>query len=130
MILIADCGSTKIDWCLLNNKDILARFNTTGMNAVMLTEEEMSLRLANELLPEIEKYKDEISGVFFYGAGCIAPSVCNAVSRAIDANIPAAGKIEVYPTLWPPPAPSAATSPALPPSWARARTHASSTARK
>ena len=99
MILIADCGSTKIDWCLLNNNNTLSRFNTTGMNAVMLTEEEMSLRFAEELMPNIKQFAAQIVQIYFYGAGCIAPSVCNAVSRARKANISAAETIEVYSDL-------------------------------
>ena len=39
MILVADCGSTKIDWCLLNNGKVEKQVFTLGMNAVMLTEE-------------------------------------------------------------------------------------------
>ncbi len=99
MILIADCGSTKIDWCFLNNNNTLSRFNTTGMNAVMLTEEEMSLRFAEELMPNIKQFAAQIVQIYFYGAGCIAPSVCNAVSRALKANISAAETIEVYSDL-------------------------------
>ena len=40
MILIADCGSTKINWTLLNGKEKVAQIFTTGMNALLLTEEE------------------------------------------------------------------------------------------
>ena len=42
MILIADCGSTKINWTLLNDKEKVAQIFTTGMNALLLTEEEMN----------------------------------------------------------------------------------------
>ena len=41
MILIADCGSTKIDWCLLNGTEKVAQIFTTGMNALLMTEEEI-----------------------------------------------------------------------------------------
>ena len=56
MILVADCGSTKIDWCLLDNGKVVKQVFTLGMNAVMLTEEEMRQRLADELAPEIDGY--------------------------------------------------------------------------
>ena len=43
MILIADCGSTKTDWCVVGcGGEIVRRVFTGGMNAVMLTEEEMA----------------------------------------------------------------------------------------
>ena len=46
MILVADCGSTKIDWCVLNNDKLEKQIFTCGMNAVMLTEEEMRNRIS------------------------------------------------------------------------------------
>ena len=93
MILIADCGSTKIDWCVVNGAEIVRRVFTGGMNAVMLTEEEMAARIAEELMPQLG---DElIDEVYFYGAGCLAPEVCDNVRRAIAGNIPTASKIEV-----------------------------------
>ena len=99
MILIADCGSTKIDWCVLHNAKVEKQVFTLGMNAVMLTEEEMRTRLASELLPELGAIAEKITAVFFYGAGCISPEVCGNVARAIKANIPAAETVEVYSDL-------------------------------
>lgn len=99
MILIADCGSTKIDWCVLHNAKVEKQVFTLGMNAVMLTEEEMRTRLASELLPELGAIAEKITAVFFYGAGCISPEVCGNVARAIKANIPSAETVEVYSDL-------------------------------
>lgn len=99
MILIADCGSTKIDWCVLHNAKVEKQVFTLGMNAVMLTEEEMRTRLASELMPELGAIAEKITAVFFYGAGCISPEVCGNVARAIKANIPAAETVEVYSDL-------------------------------
>ena len=94
MKLIADCGSTKIDWCLIENQKVVKQVFTCGMNAVMLTEEEMTTRIANELMPEMKDYVGQIAEVHFYGAGCISPDVCANVANAIRANIPA-GEINV-----------------------------------
>ena len=97
MILIADCGSTKTDWCVVSCGDIVRRVSTGGMNAVMLTEEEMTRRIASELLPLLGD--ENIDRVYFYGAGCLADEVCDNVRRAIAANIPSARTIEVYTDL-------------------------------
>lgn len=97
MILVADCGSTKIDWCLLNDSKVEKQVFTLGMNAVMLTEEEMRARIADELVPELDGYP--VEEVFFYGAGCISAEVCGNVARAIKANFPAATTIEVHTDL-------------------------------
>ena len=97
MILIADCGSTKIDWCVVENGKVKRQIFTCGMNAVMLTEEEMAERIANELVPEIGD--DVIDEVYFYGAGCISDEVCSNVANAIKSNLPQARIIEVHTDL-------------------------------
>ena len=83
MILIADCGSTKIDWCVIENGKVVKQIFTCGMNAIMLTEEEMAERIKNELRSEVEGY--QIDEVYFYGAGCISDEVCGNVRRACAA---------------------------------------------
>lgn len=98
MILIADCGSTKIDWCVTENKKVVKQVFTHGMNAVMLTREEMAERIRTELVPELGDLVGKISEIYFYGAGCISPEVCGNVADALRENIPAE-KIEVYTDL-------------------------------
>lgn len=97
MKLIADCGSTKIDWCVVADQKVVKQVFTMGMNAVMLTEEEMQQRIAAELMPELGDLAKEIKEVYFYGAGCFA-EVCGSVANAIRANIPAE-TIEVHTDL-------------------------------
>ena len=97
MILVADCGSTKIDWCLLNETKVVKQVFTMGMNAVMLTEEEIRQRLADELVPELSGYP--VEEVYFYGAGCISDDVCGNVARAIRANFPDVNTVEVHTDL-------------------------------
>ena len=93
MILIADCGSTKIDWCLLNGSEKVAQIFTVGMNALMLTQEEMTERVKTELMPHIVSYK--VDEIYYYGAGIISEEIKNNVINALKANIPTATKIEV-----------------------------------
>lgn len=97
MILIADCGSTKIDWCVVENGKVVKQIFTCGMNAVMLTEEEMAERIATELVPELGDAR--IDKVFFYGAGCINEEVCGNVANAIRKNIPGAETVDVHTDL-------------------------------
>lgn len=96
MILIADSGSTKIDWCLVDDGKIVQQIFTCGMNALLLTEEEMEMRIASELAPRIAQYK--VDEVYYYGAGCVSDDVCGNVKRAISKSIKAE-VIEVHTDL-------------------------------
>ena len=53
MKLIADCGSTKIQWCAVENGKVVKEVFTPGMNAVMLTEEEMAERIEEALIASL-----------------------------------------------------------------------------
>ncbi|HYK46347.1 MAG TPA: N-acetylglucosamine kinase, partial [Parafilimonas sp.] len=65
-ILIADSGSTKCEWCLLDDgrkKTII----TKGISPYFLKKEDISLLLQKELLPKLKQVK--IDNIFFYGTG-------------------------------------------------------------
>lgn len=87
MILVADCGSTKVEWALIdeaNNKEI-KRIRTSGMNAVVLSDEDLSAVVANELMPQLEGV--EVSHIYFYGAGIVSQATRDNIRRAITANM-------------------------------------------
>ena len=92
MKLIADCGSTKIEWCLVDNGNVVERWFSPGVNALMQTEEEMRSQFQETVSPVIGER--EVSHIYFYGAGCVSPEVCGFVRRAL-ADTVAAGEIEV-----------------------------------
>lgn len=83
MILIADGGSTKIEWCLLVNHTIIKRFVTQGLNPVMLTKEEITARLEIDLTGELLPWRDELRTVYFYGAGCLPGEVSDMMREAM-----------------------------------------------
>ena len=118
MILIADCGSTKIDWCLLNGNEKVAQIFTTGMNALLLTEEEMTKCIHDELLPHIVSYRVDES--YYYGAGIISDEIKNNVKGALKANIPTAQRLKLKPICWLRHVHCVVVSLALPASWALA----------
>jgi N-acetylglucosamine kinase-like BadF-type ATPase len=69
MILLTDGGSTKCDWILLNLAgDIVLRTRTLGLNPAVVSEPELSRRIAENL--ELYAYKEHVTQVDFYGAGC------------------------------------------------------------
>ena len=86
MILIADSGSTKTDWRLLNATEVLEEAQTVGFNPMYQDTQEIYTELKNSLLPNIkEKNPDQI---FFYGAGCSSPERNKRVSDALRLVFP------------------------------------------
>ena len=91
--LIADCGSTKINWCLLDGKDKVAQIFTTGMNALLMTEDEMAARIAQELMPNLQGY--HVDEIYYYGAGIINDKIRQQVVNALQRNITTAQSVHV-----------------------------------
>ena len=96
MILIADCGSTKIDWCLLNGNEKVAQIFTTGMNALMMTEEEMTATIKAELVPHISGY--QIDEIYYYGAGILNEEVGSHVVNHLFAIVVARVRTSTHDT--------------------------------
>ena len=72
MILIADGGSTKGDWVLLNKDGKLVnRTQTIGLNPLFVSSEIVYNELSKNAL--FQKYKDVVSEIYFYGASCSSP---------------------------------------------------------
>ena len=71
MIAIADSGSTKTDWVILdNNHNEIFRTNTIGFNPYHISSETINEEMnKNE---ELNKIASQITHVYFYGAGCSA----------------------------------------------------------
>ena len=82
MILIADSGSTKTDWCVVENGESILRFKTRGMNPFFQTEEEIGKEIEAGLLPSLKDF--EPSAIYFYGAGCAFPEKNNMIRRAVN----------------------------------------------
>ena len=70
MILIADSGATKTDWCFGNTLHDCQVVHTEGINPFHLTEEKIKQILQESLILQLPFPKEEVKAVFFYGAGC------------------------------------------------------------
>ena len=71
MILIADSGSTKTKWALIQPGGVASFIKTDGINPFFRNVEDISVELKGALLPQIN---GEVSAVKFYGAGIINSS--------------------------------------------------------
>lgn len=93
MILIADSGSTKTDWCVVEQGQLVQQIATKGTNPFFQSEEEISNEIANALLPQLKS--NTFEAVYFYGAGCAFPDKIEAVHRAISTHLDVINGIEV-----------------------------------
>ena len=79
--LIADSGSTKTEWCLINGKKRI-RINTQGLSPYFLSVHQIKDILEKELVPKISK---EIPAeIYFYGTGCSNPDNVKIVRQALS----------------------------------------------
>lgn len=84
MIIIADSGSTKTHWCLLDNGVLQKEFFSDGINPFYQTEEQITLDIAQNVLPQFSA--SAVESIFFYGAGCGFPDKKLMVENAIRAS--------------------------------------------
>ncbi len=85
--LIADSGSTKAEWCLLDGKKKRI-FYTQGLSPYFLTSEQIQHIIEQELQTKMKQaVPDEI---FFYGTGCSSPDNKKSVKKALHKVFPKA----------------------------------------
>lgn len=92
MILIADSGSTKTDWSLVDNGEEVKRIRTKGMNPFQMSADEITAEVKEVLLKELPT--NEVDELYFYGAGCTKEKQ-PGVEKALRAGITVKGRCEV-----------------------------------
>lgn len=96
MILIADSGSTKTDWAVVDDGRMVASMATQGINPFHQDTDNIAAVIETELLPKMgDIYPEEI---YFYGSGCREDKVemmCSILGRAFPhcARIEAQGDL-------------------------------------
>lgn len=83
MIIIADGGSTKTNWCLVTEEGKKVYFNTEGYNPYFSSTAYIVQSLMENLPSDLEK--SEITEVNYYGAGCSTEEMRNIVAEAMKA---------------------------------------------
>ncbi len=78
MYLIADSGSTKTQWCMVENGEREVVY-TSGINPVYQSEQEI-LQILEQEFPA---HKAKAEAVYFYGAGCAFPEKNEQVKKAL-----------------------------------------------
>ena len=82
MLLICDSGSTKADWILAENGNIIGEFNTPGINPYFHNQETIiaSIHKSNDLVKQANKVKT----IHFFGAGCSSIERVKTVHDALQ----------------------------------------------
>lgn len=96
MILVADSGSTKTDWRLINDSGKETQYFTIGFNPYFQTELQIAEEIKGTLLPKIQSFGVISTNfqLYYYGAGCSTPNKNKVVADALRSNFPNAA-IEV-----------------------------------
>lgn len=83
MILIADGGSTKADWILLDKSgEQVLKTRTEGLNPAVFEKDLMKKRIQEN--QDFANYREEITKVFFYGAGCGTPGPTSVLKQLFE----------------------------------------------
>jgi N-acetylglucosamine kinase-like BadF-type ATPase len=83
--LIADSGSTKAEWCLLEGGKKKIIF-TQGISPYFLNTNQIAELLARELVPNLDRKKP--AELYYYGTGCMDPKNVRLVKKAIQQVFP------------------------------------------
>jgi len=95
IILIADSGATKCEWCLVE-KGKTRKITTQGISPYFLNHEQILALLNKELLPKLKNAK--ITEVHFYGTGLSNPDNLVIIKKVLKKTFPGA-KTEVQTDL-------------------------------
>jgi N-acetylglucosamine kinase-like BadF-type ATPase len=89
MRLIADSGSTKTDWLLLDGQSIICEYKTVGLNPYLNSKETIMNVLRNDLLTSYCAGNiKNTTNIEFYGAGCSVESKSKIIVHALHCFFP------------------------------------------
>lgn len=93
MILVAESGSTKTDWCLVEDESQQTIYETVGLNPYFYTGQAIAERLKTELPDILQQQRP--SAIHFYGAGASTEALQARMQFGLSTIFPEAD-IQVY----------------------------------
>lgn len=107
MILIADSGSTSIEWSLVWRNGNCETFLSNGANPVFLSPGRIAERFRDALLPYLHSENgsvanesiiesEEVEEIYYYGAGVLPGEPTKMVMEAFREIFPRSAKIQVH----------------------------------
>ena len=94
MKLIAESGSTRTEWALVEDNHLVQRVFTEGLNPFFQTRREIS-RSVRLGLPE-SFFKKKLDQVYYYGAGCSSYEKKNILGASLVAQFKTPIQLVVY----------------------------------
>lgn len=94
MKIIADSGSTKTEWVLLENDTPVHNHKTQGINPYIQNSEQISVMLQEEL-PQVF-HTTPVEALYYYGAGCSIEEKINTVANGLKPVFKLASSIQIY----------------------------------
>lgn len=88
MILLADSGSTKTDWVVVNDGVTVKTFQTVGLNPYFVSTGEATDILREPFGRHLDSFS--VSHIYFYGAGCSSASKKAVIQGALETLLPGA----------------------------------------
>jgi glucosamine kinase len=82
MILVVESGSTKADWMLIKDAQHIPH-TTKGFNPFFHSQEDILIELNDHL--ELDLIKDEVTTIYFYGAGCSSKKLNKIIEEGLSA---------------------------------------------
>ena len=73
MLLIADGGSTKADWAVLEDNGQVRLLSSEGFNPNQHDAQQIALKLAGD--PALMALAEQVSSVRYFGSGCSSPEL-------------------------------------------------------
>ena len=97
-VLIADSGSTKCDWQLLDasGKELM-EFHTMGFNPYFHSADKVQEVMSAHA--DVDAIKEGVTHVFFYGAGSSSAALCTVIEEGLQRVFNQA-KVTVDHDLW------------------------------
>lgn len=80
-LLLADSGSSKTDWVILEGNKVLHRFQTIGINPYFWTYEQIEEEIWANVAPQVGD--THVQNIYFYGAGCSNEDKKNVLRAAL-----------------------------------------------
>lgn len=81
--LIADAGSTKVEWALIApDASVAASFLSDGINA-LLADNNTIMATLGEVAGKLPTHIS-VEEVYYYGAGCATPAICNKIRSSLN----------------------------------------------